>query len=485
MAGNLDMTLDDVIKHKIGKTSGGRANAAKKEARPGKGRSRQGKGSGRGGKASSARLGNERNKGVVKSKLWSKGNRKSRLGNEKSRLVQLPQGFSRFLGKAGSGKREQRTKTSDPTGTSDKLGMTLDDLMKRKSKTGAKPSAEGRSKRGGLKKGVGTFALRQQKKKAANQGNAKGKGKGNLRMEYKGKGKGKRIDWEPSGMRRRRGQPRDMWLDEDSWKGKGGRKGGVENDFGWGRRKGKGGRKGGDDFRGSRGGDDFRGSKGGGKLNDYVRGSKGGGRRAGDDFRGSGDADSRGAGKDRRRQEQQFDRPDRQSSLWGNRGAADDRDDPLGLWGGPSSRGGGKGGGAYADRFGSGGKRRMSDDWEPPLNKRQRQAEPRGSGAMRSAGDRDDFSGGRGAMSRGPSSRGPGSRAGVGASRKIRVSNIPKNLDKRDIEEAFSETGRLVSVQVDRGVAFITFETTGDARQAVQTFDRGELNGQTIRVTFE
>merc|ERR1740121_68955 len=99
---------------------------------------------------------------------------------------------------------------------------------------------------------------------------------------------------------------------------------------------------------------------------------------------------------------------------------------------------------------------------------------------MRSAQGRDDDRQGSPIRERAPARGGVG-----GASRKVRVSNIPKDLDWRDIKEAFSDQGRLEKVVVDRGVAFLTFETVAEARKAVQTFDRGELNGQTIHVTFE
>lgn len=76
-----------------------------------------------------------------------------------------------------------------------------------------------------------------------------------------------------------------------------------------------------------------------------------------------------------------------------------------------------------------------------------------------------------------------GDRGGVTG--RIRVSNVPKNLDWRDIKEAFEDQGRVTRCEVERGVAWITFENPLDAKKAVQTFDRGELNGQTIYVTHE
>mmetsp|Transcript_93536 Transcript_93536/g.241706 ORF Transcript_93536/g.241706 Transcript_93536/m.241706 type:complete len:102 (+) Transcript_93536:1-306(+) len=74
-------------------------------------------------------------------------------------------------------------------------------------------------------------------------------------------------------------------------------------------------------------------------------------------------------------------------------------------------------------------------------------------------------------------------RAPAGA--RIRVTNVPNNLDRRDIQEAFEDNGRVISCEVDRGVAVVIFERAADAKKAVQTFDRGELNGQTIYVTLD
>lgn len=68
---------------------------------------------------------------------------------------------------------------------------------------------------------------------------------------------------------------------------------------------------------------------------------------------------------------------------------------------------------------------------------------------------------------------------------RIRVANVPKNLDWREIKEAFEDSGRVVRCEVDRDIAWITFEDAKIAKKAVQTFDHGELNGQTIFVSLE
>lgn len=111
------------------------------------------------------------------------------------------------------------------------------------------------------------------------------------------------------------------------------------------------------------------------------------------------------------------------------------------------------------------------------------------AGGMRSAGGAER---GRGRM-RSPPRREEPKRAllsGRGASTaasglKIRVSNVPKSLDERDIREAFEDVGTVSRCSVERGVAVVTFTSASAAKKAVATFDRGELNGQTIYVAFE
>jgi len=70
-------------------------------------------------------------------------------------------------------------------------------------------------------------------------------------------------------------------------------------------------------------------------------------------------------------------------------------------------------------------------------------------------------------------------------SKRIKITNIPRDLNARDIRDAFeSEAGRIEQCQLDRGIAHITFSSSKAARKAVETFDRGELNGKTIEVTL-
>jgi len=70
--------------------------------------------------------------------------------------------------------------------------------------------------------------------------------------------------------------------------------------------------------------------------------------------------------------------------------------------------------------------------------------------------------------------------------KRIKVANVPRDLAARDIKHAFeAEAGKTTSCELDRGIAYLTFQHPEDARKAVETFDRGELNGKTITVTLE
>lgn len=72
------------------------------------------------------------------------------------------------------------------------------------------------------------------------------------------------------------------------------------------------------------------------------------------------------------------------------------------------------------------------------------------------------------------------------APKSIKVTNIPKELKAADVREAFeSETGKVVLCELSRGTARITFAKAKDAQKAVDTFDRGELNGKIITVVLE
>lgn len=69
--------------------------------------------------------------------------------------------------------------------------------------------------------------------------------------------------------------------------------------------------------------------------------------------------------------------------------------------------------------------------------------------------------------------------------RSIKVTNIPHDLETLDIQNAFEqEAGPIEKCVLRKGTAWITFERSSDAQRAVETFDRGELNGQLIDVVI-
>jgi len=160
---------------------------------------------------------------------------------------------------------------------------------------------------------------------------------------------------------------------------------------------------------------------------------------------------------------------------WGKSSGKGDRGPPR--WQQPSRGADGFDGpwaGGYNDYGGSSSSWRMEGSWE------QRERSPRGGerGGMRSAG-------GERFNERRP--RGKDERS-YGHVNRIKVTNVPRDLGARDIKHAFeAEAGKTTSCELDgkRGVAYLTFAFPEDARKAVETFDRGELNGKTITVTLE
>lgn len=71
------------------------------------------------------------------------------------------------------------------------------------------------------------------------------------------------------------------------------------------------------------------------------------------------------------------------------------------------------------------------------------------------------------------------------ATSRIKVENIPLDLDHEDVHKAFEvEAGRVVACEMEGSRAWFTFERHRDAEKAVSKFDGGELNGARIRVKF-
>lgn len=134
---------------------------------------------------------------------------------------------------------------------------------------------------------------------------------------------------------------------------------------------------------------------------------------------------------------------------WGSGGARD------GAWSG----GGRRAENDSSDRWTSSGRTAVVDRWEAE--------EPRRSSTWGAQKRRHEDS------------------AQQSPAKQIKVKNIPMDLDWRDIKGAFeAEAGKIDRCELNKGTAWITFTRPEDARKAVETFDRGELNGKTIGVAF-
>jgi RNA recognition motif-containing protein len=72
-------------------------------------------------------------------------------------------------------------------------------------------------------------------------------------------------------------------------------------------------------------------------------------------------------------------------------------------------------------------------------------------------------------------------KSGDPAHRTVIAANLPRDLDWVEIRSAFSPVGVVeLCLFVDEVMTLITFSTAEAARQAVETYDGGELNGQCI-----
>ncbi|EER02282.1 RNA binding function, putative [Perkinsus marinus ATCC 50983] len=76
-----------------------------------------------------------------------------------------------------------------------------------------------------------------------------------------------------------------------------------------------------------------------------------------------------------------------------------------------------------------------------------------------------------------------------GGRRRVVVSNIPHDLTWREIKQAFSSVGTVVHCEVDSSgpkgaIANLTFSDPSGARQAVELYDGGDMNGRRIHVNY-
>jgi len=72
-----------------------------------------------------------------------------------------------------------------------------------------------------------------------------------------------------------------------------------------------------------------------------------------------------------------------------------------------------------------------------------------------------------------------------GGKKSVLVTNVPPSLNWKDLKGAFSAAGTIEFCEVSaNGKAEITFQTAQAARQAVDTYNGGDLNGRSIKVTL-
>ncbi|KUI53960.1 THO complex subunit 4A [Cytospora mali] len=74
---------------------------------------------------------------------------------------------------------------------------------------------------------------------------------------------------------------------------------------------------------------------------------------------------------------------------------------------------------------------------------------------------------------------------------KIRVENVHYDLTKEDLEDLFNQMGPVLKLDIlyDRagrstGIAFVTYESYHDAREAIKEYDGANANGQPIRLSI-
>lgn len=363
------------------------------------------------------------------------------------------------------------------------MDMALDDLVQ-----GDRGRGRGRGKGGGKKGGGKNYWSGA--KASSNEDGGGGRGKG-------WRGKGGKAEKKESAKDDSKGEDAklDMSLEEviekDGGKGKGKSKNKGKGDREDGERKGKGRGKGknnwDNDSWGSSGG--YKGGGGGYKgYNDSwsskdnrSKGSKGYSK-GGSSWGGGGG--SKGS---------YFSTPDR-SAAWNEHDDRDDDDDDDGWGGKGGSKRGSWSGAVGGSRGGKGDERQMgrvrsSDDgWQrveqpraPIREARRAHSPPRremGRGSKREAADARAPPTKRGRAAEEPEN----SRS----AKSVKVTNIPRDVNMQDIKDAFEqETGKIARCRIDRGTAWIAFLRASDARKAVETFDRGELNGATIGVALD
>lgn len=438
-AGALDMALEDVIKSK-----GGGGSAGKRGGKPA-----QKQGGGNKVKSKTKDTAPPRTKAAAVGKL--------RLGFTKGLAAALGKAAKAAAASARGTNATSKTETpakrtpgqtarpvGRPGGLSDKLSMSLDDLAKkdtpkkrtvRAAKAGASKNLKNvRNSRlaAAFGKSMRSKVVRDTKTKRQTAGprakaKAKGRAKSNVKMgnfAFRAHAKNRSAS--------------------DSWSDKRGKGNGKGKSKGKGNDKGKSSKSWSSDWGSRDGGWNKRSSDGERWTN--------GGKKA-----GMASADSWGPQKRGGR-----DGP-RNTGSW-NRGGADDRNS-NGRWSStptPSAGAGGRWGHEHDDR----------DSWSGGNSSRE---------AAVKSWERN-WSGDQSSRATSASARKTSVNRGQQGCR-IRVTNVPTNLNRRDVKEAFEDIGSVVDCKIERGIAWVTFHNALDAKKATNTFDRGELNGQTIYVT--
>ncbi|KAI9341538.1 hypothetical protein DFJ73DRAFT_778831 [Zopfochytrium polystomum] len=81
-------------------------------------------------------------------------------------------------------------------------------------------------------------------------------------------------------------------------------------------------------------------------------------------------------------------------------------------------------------------------------------------------------------------SRGPPPPPSAAAT-KLYVGHLPRNFPRRDLEDIFSKYGRILSCEIKQGgFAFIEFQDTRDAEDAISALDGYRLDGERITVEW-
>ena len=75
---------------------------------------------------------------------------------------------------------------------------------------------------------------------------------------------------------------------------------------------------------------------------------------------------------------------------------------------------------------------------------------------------------------------------------RIRIDNLPLNIDRYLLEKAFKDFGRIQYCRVveddhgeSKGYGFIEFETKDSANSAVKRMDCAKFNGREVQVTLK